>query len=448
MAKEQLVAKEILELVGGRDNIVSIEHCATRLRLILKDDSLLKKDEIENIEGVKGYFFASKQHQIILGTGFVNKVYGVLVDEGVDSGNVKSSAYDEMNLLQKIGRLFGDVFLPIIPVLVATGLFMGVRGLLVNLGVEMDANFLLFTEVLTDTAFAFLPALVAWSAMKRFGGTPVLGLVLGLMLVSPSLPSAWDVSAGADPLYFFGIIPVMGYQGSVLPALALGFVAAKIEKKLHAIVPDVLDLIVTPFLTLLASISIGLFIFGPLLHQVELWVLAGALFFMNMPFGVGGFFVGALNQVIVVTGMHHVLNGLEISLLAETGVNQWNAMMTGSLAAQGAAGIAVGLKLKNPKGRALAISSAFSAFLGITEPVIFGVNLRYMKPFLFALVGGGVAGMIAGISGVAATGMGITVIPGTLLYLDHLFIYLLINLSGAAVAFLLTYFFFDPNQEA
>ncbi len=373
---------------------------------------------------MKGYFFASKQHQIILGTGFVNKVYKELETLGIGTGNVRSSAYEEMNILQKIGRLFGYVFLPIIPVLVATGLFMGVRGLLQNLGFEFNENLLLFTQVLTDTAFSFLPALVAWSAMKRFGGTPVIGLVLGLMLVNPALPSAWDVSSGVqDPLMFFGVLPVMGYQGSVLPALFLGFVAAKLENKLHSIVPDILDLIVTPFLTLLISITIGLFICGPILHHVELLVLSAAIALMSWPFGIGGFMIGTLNQVIVVTGMHHVFNALEISLLSETGANPWNAMMTGSLAAQGAAGVAVALKLKDKKKSALVYSSAISAFLGITEPVIFGVNLRYMKPFIYGLIGGGCAGMFASLSGVAATGMGITVIPGTLLYGSFIYLF-------------------------
>ncbi len=451
MKREEVVAAKILELVGGSENIVSMEHCATRLRLIVKDDNIIEqnKEELEAIDGVKGYFFASKQHQIILGTGFVNKVYNVLQSNGIDTGNVKGNAYEEMNILQKLGRLFGDVFLPIIPVLVATGLFMGLRGLLLNLGFEMNDNLLLFTQVLTDTAFIFLPAIVAWSSAKRFGGTPVIGLVLGLMLVSTSLPSSWDVSSGAvEPLMFFGTIPVMGYQGSVLPALFLGFFAAKLEKKLHKIVPDVLDLIITPFTTLLVSIILGLFIVGPVLHYVEILILNAAQALITWPFGIGGFIAGFMNQVIVVTGMHHVFNALEISLLTETGVNPWNAIMTGSLAAQGAAGLAVAIKLKDSKKRALAISSALPAFLGITEPIIFGINLRYMTPFICALIGGGFAGMVASITGLAGTGMGITVIPGTLLYVNDLFTYLLVNFIGMAVAFSLTYVFFKPQKEA
>lgn len=232
--KEKIVAEEILKHIGGKENIKSIEHCATRLRLILKDKTKLNEKAIENIDGVKGQFFAAAQYQIILGTGFVNKVYGVIVGESSDLANTsaKEDAYSEMTILQKISRTLGDVFVPIIPVLVATGLFMGLRGLLTNLGLlQSGTNFYLFTEVLTDTAFAFLPALVAWSTMKKFGGTPVIGIVIGLMLVSPSLPNAYSVAGGtAEPIYLslLGLtIPVVGYQGSVLPALVLGIIAAK-----------------------------------------------------------------------------------------------------------------------------------------------------------------------------------------------------------------------------
>lgn len=237
--KEQIVAKEILENIGGKENIKSVEHCATRLRLILNDKEKINEKAIENIDGVKGQFFSAAQYQIILGTGFVNKVYDVIVGQNSDlvTGNNKEEAYSQMTLIQKISRTFGDVFVPIIPVLVATGLFMGLRGLLTNLGVQMNENFVLFTQVLTDTAFAFLPALVAWSTMKKFGGTPVIGIVIGLMLVSPSLPNAYAVAAGtATPinLTILGLnIPVVGYQGSVLPALVLGIMQLKLKKHLR-----------------------------------------------------------------------------------------------------------------------------------------------------------------------------------------------------------------------
>jgi len=453
--KEQIVARAILENIGGKDNIKSMEHCATRLRLILKDKEKINEKGIEAIDGVKGQFFAAAQYQIILGTGFVNKVYDSLVKENGDlnTGNNKEEAYSQMTMLQKISRTFGDVFVPIIPVLVATGLFMGLRGLVQNLGIQMNDNFILFTQVLTDTAFAFLPALVAWSTMKKFGGTPVIGIVIGLMLVSPSLPNAYAVAAGAATpinLSILGLtIPVVGYQGSVLPALVLGIIAAKTQKALKKVVPDVLDLIVTPFITLLISMILGLLIVGPIMHNAEQIIFGAIKAFMGLPFGIGGLIIGGIHQLIVVTGVHHALNALEVELLASTGKDAYNAMITCGIVAQGAAALAVAFKTKDKKKRSLYISSAIPAFLGITEPAIFGVNLRFIKPFAFGCVGGAVGGMIAAMLKLAGTGMGITALPGMLLYSNNtsnLISYIIVNAVAMAVAFCLTYFFFKVEE--
>lgn len=450
--KEQVVAKEILKNIGGKENIKSVEHCATRLRLILKDKEKINEKAIEAIDGVKGQFFAAAQYQIILGTGFVNKVYEVIVGEASELANssVKEDAYSDMSLLQKISRTFGDVFVPIIPVLVATGLFMGLRGLIQNLGIQMNDNFILFTQVLTDTAFAFLPALVAWSTMKKFGGTPVIGIVIGLMLVSPSLPNAYAVAGGtAEPIYLsiLGLsIPVVGYQGSVLPALVLGIIAAKTQKALKKVVPDVLDLIVTPFVTLLISMILGLLIVGPIMHNAEQLIFGAIKSFINLPFGLGGLVIGGVHQLIVVTGVHHALSALEVELLASTGKNAFNAMITCGIVGQGAAALAVAFKTKDKKKRSLYISSAIPAFLGITEPAIFGINLRFIKPFIFGCAGGAVGGMLAGILHLAGTGMGITAIPGILLYMNSIVGYFIINGVAIAVAFCLTYFLFKPEE--
>ncbi|WP_459479653.1 sucrose-specific PTS transporter subunit IIBC [Clostridium saccharoperbutylacetonicum] len=450
--KEQQVAKEILEHIGGKENIKSMEHCATRLRLILNDRSKVDEKAIENIDGVKGQFFAAAQFQIILGTGFVNKVYDVIAGQNSElvTGNNKEEAYSQMTMAQKISRTFGDVFVPIIPVLVATGLFMGLRGLLQNLGVQMSDNFVLFTQVLTDTAFAFLPALVAWSTMKKFGGTPVIGIVIGLMLVSPSLPNAYAVAGGtAQPIYLslLGLtIPVVGYQGSVLPALVLGIIAAKTQKALKKVVPDVLDLIVTPFITLLFSMILGLLIVGPIMHNAEQLIFGAIKAFMGLPFGIGGFIIGGVHQLIVVTGVHHALNALEVELLASTGKDAFNAIITCGIVAQGAAALAVAFKTEDKKKRSLYISSAIPAFLGITEPAIFGVNLRFIKPFAFGCVGGAVGGMVAAMLQLAGTGMGITALPGMLLYVNNLPAYILINAIAFAVAFCLTFFFFKVEE--
>ncbi len=453
LPKEERVAKLIWKYVGGAGNVRSAEHCATRLRLIVNDKTLIDEKAIENIDGVKGQFFAAAQYQIILGTGFVDKVYDAFIagtDLAAAAASGKQEAYKRMTPLQKVSRTLGDVFVPVIPVLVATGLFMGLRGMAQSLGIGMNENLIRMSQILTDTAFAFLPALVCWSTMNRFGGTPVIGIVLGLMLVAPQLPNAYAIAAGdAVPLSMeiFGIpIPVVGYQGSVLPALVLGIFAARLQKWFKTFVPDIVDLIVTPFLTLLVSMLLGLLVIGPIMHTLEIVIFGAVRTFLELPYGIGGFVVGGLHQVIVVFGVHHVFNALEVQLLASTGVDPFNAIITGAIVAQGGAAVAVAARTHNAKKRALYISSAVPAFLGITEPAIFGINLRFMRPFICGLAGGACAGAAAGFLHLAGTGMGITVLPGMLLYLDHLPAYILVNIVGFAVAFGLTFVTFRPEE--
>ncbi|MDT3426592.1 PTS system sucrose-specific IIC component [Paenibacillus forsythiae] len=455
MSENQKIAEQVVQAVGGRENIVSFAHCATRLRIMVRDKALIDQKHAESIDKVKGAFFNSGQYQIIFGTGTVNRIFEAVEKLGIESTskeNIKQEGKKAGNALQRAIRTFGDVFVPIIPVLVATGLFMGLRGLLTQPQVlslfgaapeDISPNFLLFTQVLTDTAFAFLPALVAWSAFRVFGGSPVLGIVLGLMLVNPALPNAYAVAGGsAEPLKFLGFIPVVGYQGSVLPAFFIGLLGANLEKRLRKRIPEALDLILTPFLTLLIMITLGLFAIGPVFHSLETVVLNGTTYLLGLPFGIAGLLIGFLQQIVVVTGVHHIFNFLEIQLLEKTGSNPFNAIITCAMAAQGAACLAVGLKTKNLKLKALALPSSLSAFLGITEPAIFGVNLRYMKPFIMGLVGGAAGGFLASLFQLSATGMAITVIPGTLLYMNgQLPLYILCNLTAMAVSFVLTWMF-------
>ncbi|MEC5423977.1 sucrose-specific PTS transporter subunit IIBC [Virgibacillus sp. C22-A2] len=454
MSENKKIAQEIIDAVGGPDNIQSVAHCATRLRIMVIDKDQIEQETVENINKVKGAFFNSGQYQVILGTGTVNRIHEEVEKMGLSSSTKaeqSKEAAKKGNFLQRSIRTLGDVFVPIIPVLVATGLFMGLRGLVMQEQIlaifgltpdDISANFLLFTEILTDTAFIFLPALVAWSTFRVFGGTPIIGLVLGLMLVSPALPNAWGVATGADPLLFFGFIPVVGYQGAVLPAFIAGILGAKLERNIRRRVPEALDLIVTPFLTLLIMIGAALFVIGPVFHTVEEYILHGTLAVLGMPFGIAGILIGFLNQIIVITGVHHIFNLLEIQLLENFGSNPYNAIVTASVAAQGGAALAVGLKTKSKKLKALALPSSFSAFLGITEPAIFGVNLRYITPFIMGLIGGGAGGFVAAITGIEGTGMAITVIPGTLLYLNgQILLYILVNLVAISVAFVLTWLF-------
>ena len=455
MSENRKIAEDVVAAVGGKENIQSVAHCATRLRIMVNDKEKINQEEIEEIAKVKGAFYNSGQYQIIFGTGTVNKIYEEISNLGLEtksSSEQKNEAVKSGSTFQRAIRTFGDVFVPIIPVLVATGLFMGLRGLvmqeqILNLfGMQADdisQNFLLFTQVLTDTAFAFLPALVAWSTFRVFGGTPIIGLVLGLMLVSPDLPNAYDVASGdAEALKFLGFIPVVGYQGSVIPAFIAGILGAKLERAIRKRVPESLDLITTPFLTLLVMITVSLLVVGPIFHTVETGILSVATKVLAWPLGISGFIIGGLNQLIVITGVHHVFNMLEIQLLAEFKNNPYNAIITCSVAAQGGAALAVGLKTKSKKLKALALPSSFSAFLGITEPAIFGVNLRYGKPFVMALIGGAVCGFTASILGLKATGMAVTVIPGTLLYLNgQILQYILVNVIAIVVAFILTWMF-------
>ncbi|MFC3040719.1 sucrose-specific PTS transporter subunit IIBC [Virgibacillus xinjiangensis] len=460
MSENKKIAKDLLEGVGGTENVKSVTHCATRMRFIVYDEEKIDKEKVENLDKVKGAFFNSGQYQVIFGTGTVNRVYEEVEKFEVNSVSKeeqKEEAAQQGNKLQRAIRTLGDVFVPIIPVLVATGLFMGLRGLVMQDQIlalfglteaDISNNFLLFTEILTDTAFVFLPALVAWSTFRVFGGTPIIGIVLGLMLVSPVLPNAWGVAEGADPLMFFGFIPVVGYQGSVLPAFFAGIIGAKLEKFIRKRVPEALDLILTPFLTLLIMIVAALFVIGPIFHVVEEFILQGTIAVLGLPFGLAGLLLGFFHQVIVITGVHHIFNLLEIQLLENFGNNPFNPIITAATAAQGGATLAVAMKTKSAKLKALAFPSSLSAFLGITEPAIFGVNLRYVKPFFMGLIGGAVGGFAASIMGLAGTGMAITVIPGTLLYLDgQILQYLLVNVIAIGVAFALTWMFGFSDKE-
>ncbi|HER6476636.1 TPA: PTS beta-glucoside transporter subunit IIBCA [Streptococcus pyogenes] len=454
------IAAEVIEALGGRENVRSVAHCATRLRVMVYDEGKIDKEKAEAIDKVRGAFFNSGQYQMIFGTGTVNNIYDEVVALGLPTSSTseqKAEAGKQGNIFQRAIRTFGDVFVPIIPAIVATGLFMGVRGLVTQPAImdlfgvhEYGENFLMYTRILTDTAFVYLPALVAWSAFRVFGGNPIIGIVLGLMLVSNELPNAWVVASGGDvkPLTFFGFVPVVGYQGTVLPAFFVGLVGAKLEKWLHKKVPEALDLLVTPFLTFAIMSTLGLFVIGPVFHSLENLVLAGTQAVLHLPFGIAGLIVGGIQQLIVVTGIHHIFNFLEAQLIANTGKDPFNAYLTAATAAQAGATLAVAVKTKSTKLKGLAFPSTLSALLGITEPAIFGVNLRYPKVFVSGLIGGALGGWVAGLFGIAGTGFGITVLPGTLLYLNgQLLQYLVTMLVGLGVAFAIAYTWGYQDRE-
>lgn len=459
------IAKEVIQAVGGPENIKSAAHCATRLRLIVADRSLADDEKVGEIDAVKGTFFTAGQYQIIFGTGHVNRVYEQITQLGIaetTASEAKEAKMDGKNQVQKAIRTFGDVFVPVIPALVATGLFLGLKGALLNnnflalfgmTNADIPQSFQVLVDVLSGTTFAFLPAIVCWSTFRVFGGSPVLGLILGLMLVNGSLPNAYSVadpSSGVTPLMLFGFIPIVGYQGSILPAFVAGVIGSKLEKKLRKTVPAVFDFMITPFLVLFVMLVLSLLVIGPLLHALENVLLVIVEYALELPFGIGGLVVGFFWSIITLTGVHHIFNMLEISLLASTGFNPFNAILCMCGFSSAGVCLAISIKAKKKEIRAIGPSATVSALLGIGEPALFGVILRYgMKPFLLSCSINGIAGMIAMLLGMKGTGNGITTIPGLLLYIyspSQLMMYVILALSTFAVAFGLCWFFAVPPE--
>ncbi len=459
------IAKEVIQAVGGSENIKSAAHCATRLRLIVADRSLADDEKVGEIDAVKGTFFTAGQYQIIFGTGHVNRVYEQIIQLGIaetTASEAKEAKIDGKNHLQKAIRTFGDVFVPVIPALVATGLFLGLKGALLNdnflalfgmTNADIPQTFQVLVEVLSGTTFAFLPAIVCWSTFRVFGGSPVLGLILGLMLVNGSLPNAYSVadpSSGVTPLMLFGVIPIVGYQGSILPAFVAGVIGSKLEKKLRKTVPAVFDFMITPFLVLFIMLILSLLIIGPLLHALENVLLVIVEYALELPLGIGGLIVGFFWSIITLTGVHHIFNMLEISLLANTGFNPFNAILCMCGFSSAGVCLAISIKAKKKEIRAIGPSATVSALLGIGEPALFGVILRYgMKPFLLSCSINGIAGMIAMLLGMKGTGNGITTIPGMLLYIyspSQLIMYVILALSVFICAFCLCWFFAVPPE--
>ncbi len=446
MARDaNVVAASVLDLLGGEQNIEQLTHCATRLRIITKDDSKVDTKALAETEGVHGYFYKNGQHQVILGTGFVGKVYAVLAGDSMEETSSTAKTKENAGItFQSVTRTFSDIFVAIIPALVATGLLMGLRGLIVNgFGVELSSQLLTLSQVLTDTAFIFIPVLVTWSAMRVFGGSPVLGIVLGLMLVAPQLANKWDVAFGnAEALLipFFGWdIPVTGLQSSILPAVFMGWFASMVEKTSRKYIPEVLDLIITPFITLLISLIVGLIFVGPTLLGVEKLITEIVVYFLQIPYGIGGLIYGGAIQFMAVTGMHHTIVPITIAMVTDTGFDLINPLGTAAIAGQFGAAIAVMTMQSNKVKKSAMFGAALPALFGITEPAMFAVTLPRVKPFLYGCVGGAFGGCIGAIAGIASAGTGATMLPGMLLYLGGgLGMYIVVMLSAATLAFFMT----------
>lgn len=444
-------AVQVLKGIGGKENLVSGAHCATRLRLVLVDHNKLNKQMIEQIDGVKGVFEAQGQIQIIFGTGVVNKVFEEFAKvadlnlEKATKEEVKKIASTKSNIFKRAIKTLGDVFVPIIPAIVASGLLMG---LLEGLGrafpelASSDTYTLL--SLFANAAFTFLPVLIAISTAKVFGGNLFLGAVIGMIMIHPNLVNAWNV-AGMESVpqfsVWFGLYDInqVGYQGHVIPIVIAVMLMSKLEKKLHKIVPEMIDLFVTPLVTVLVTGYLTLTIIGPVFAVAENWVLEGVQWLIMLPMGIGSFLMGGVYATTVVSGVHHMYNVIEAGMLSANGLNIWMPIASAANVAQGAAALAIAIKTKNSKIKALALPASLSAFLGITEPAIFGVNIRYVKPFIAGSIGGACGALVASIFNVGATAYGVTGLFGFLITTNASFGYLLTIIVAAAVGFVVSW---------
>ena len=449
-------AQEIYDHIGKKENIISAAHCATRLRLVIADNAKADKDYVENIDGVKGVFFAQGQMQIILGTGVVNKVY----DEFIQIAGISETSKDELkkvaaskaNPLQRLIKTLGDIFVPIIPAIVASGFLMGIMealNFMVNnnfININTSGSIYVFAQLFSNTAYTFLPILIAYSAAKVFGANPYLGAVIGMIMIHPNLQNAWTVATQgvqATQKVWFGLysIDMVGYQGHVIPVIIAVWVMAQIEKKLHKIVPAMFDLFVTPLVSVFVTGYLTLSIIGPIFVTVENGLLTGIQWLIALPFGIGSFVMGAFYAPTVVAGVHHMYTIIDLGQLAKYGLTYWLPLASAANVAQGGAALAVGLKTKNQKTKSMAVPSALSACMGITEPAIFGVNLRFGKPFIMGCLGGACGALFASVTGLGATGTGVTGIFGVLLCLNSPVTYIIMFVIAFGVAFALTWLF-------
>ncbi|MCI9668873.1 PTS beta-glucoside transporter subunit IIBCA [bacterium 1XD42-1] len=449
-------AQEIYEKVGQKENLISAAHCATRLRLVLADNAKCDAKAVEEIDGVKGVFSASGQLQIILGTGTVNKVYDEFIAiSGLTAAtkeDVKAAAAAKQNIFKRAIKTLGDIFVPIIPAIVASGFLMGIMealNFMVNnnfLNINTSGSIYVFANLFANTAYVFLPILIAYSAAKAFGGNPYLGAVIGMLMIHPDLQNAWTVATQGvlrTQSVWFGLyeVDLVGYQGHVIPVIIAVWVMCFIEKRLHKIVPAMFDLFVTPLVSVFVTGYLTYSIIGPIFVTIENSIIGGIQTLLTLPLGLGSLLMGGLYSTTVVAGIHHMYTVIDMGQLSAYGLTYWLPLASAANMAQGAATLAVALKTKNNKTKSMALPSAFSCFMGITEPAIFGVNLRYFRPFICGAIGGAAGAMYASIVGLGASGTGVTGLFGLLLCLHSPVNYIIMAAIAIGVSFTLTWMF-------
>ncbi|WP_336783217.1 PTS transporter subunit EIIC [Paenibacillus illinoisensis] len=425
------ISEDILNNIGGKENIAGVTHCATRLRIVLDDNDKADLTKVENIDLVKGVFIAGDQLQIIFGAGLVNDIYAAFSKltetENMSLSDVKTKASQKQNFLQKAIKSLSDVFIEIMPGILAAALLMGITGLLDQQGlfgeksvVEMypalqGINRLL--SIVSSGIFTILPLLVVYSATKRYGGRPILGLVLGAIMLHPNLANAYEVAKGnvhPETINILGLnIELVGFQGGIIIALMMGFVVAKLDQFFIKKVPNMIKLFLAPMLTVFVSTVLLFTIIGPLGRELAQFVTT-SLLWSTQNLGIFGYmFFAGIQQIIVITGLHHVLGAVEAQLLIDTGRNFINPLMSVALFGQGGAVLGyVLLHRKNTKVKELGISAFGSVIFGVSEPAIFGITLKYKFPLIAGCIGGAIAGGYVYLSKLTAIGFGTTALPG------------------------------------
>lgn len=463
-------AKKVLELVGGKENIVSAAHCVTRLRLVLKDPAKAKPKEIEKLPTVKGTFTNAGQFQIVIG----NKVSEFFKDF-TEVGDIKTVSKEEskniakknMNPLQRVIGGLAEIFIPLLPAIITGGLILGFRNIIGDLHVFGNGTQTLiqlhsvlaqvydFLWVIGEAIFHFLPVGVTWSTVKKFGGSEILGIVLGICLVSPQLLNAYGyaeaAAKGTIPVWNFGIITVekVGYQAQVIPAILSGIVLSKIELWLKKYIPDVLKMIIIPFVAIIVTVLLSYIIIGPISRELGNGIAAVFTYLLTGPFKIiGAIIFGLTYAPLVITGLHHTFIAVDLQLIANNGGTMIWPLIALSNIAQGSAAMAmVMLYKKDEKIKSIALSSGISAWLGVTEPAMFGVNLKFKYPFYAAIIGSASAAVVAIMTGVLANSIGIGGLPALLAIKPNNWLtYSIAMLVAVIVPFVLTFIFYKREQ--
>ncbi|MDD2156156.1 sucrose-specific PTS transporter subunit IIBC [Glaesserella parasuis] len=430
------IAQQVIDKLGGKDNISAAAHCATRLRMVVKDETLIDKEGIENIEGVKGQFSVAGQYQIIFGSGTVNKVHAELTKilgiGDMTTSEVASTGADKQGFLQSVVKGLADIFVPIIPAIVAGGLLMGIHSMLTAKGffaeglnvVDMYpgiADLVDLMNTFANAPFVFLPVLLGFSATRKFGGNPFLGAALGMLLVHPALADGWNyaLTLANGKIQYWNVLGLeiekVGYQGTVIPTLVSAWVLATLEKAFRKVVPSFLDNLITPLFSLFIAGFLAFTIIGPLGREAGSLISAGLTWLYDSLGFVGGAIFGTFYAPIVITGMHQTFIAVETQLLAEvanTGGTFIFPIAAMSNIAQGAACLGSAFVMKDAKVRGMAVPSGISALLGITEPAMFGVNLRYRYPFIAAMIAAGTSSAFIALFNVKAIALGAAGLPG------------------------------------